>query len=193
MKLVFGLGNPGTNYEGTRHNAGFGALGFLGKKLGIDIVKKRRGALVGDGRLMGEKILLIMPQTYMNKSGDCLYDFMAYYKAEPKDILVLYDDIDLPLSQVRIRAWGGAGTHNGMRDILEKLGDGNFARIRIGIDGPQQGDLVDYVLGKPAGEQAKPFAEGMEKAADAAYIYLTEGLEKAQQSYNVKGSKGEGE
>lgn len=185
MKLVFGLGNPGEKYAKTRHNAGFLALDELARRLHALPEKKMRGAVVQQAQCGAEKVLLIKPQTFMNDSGACVMDFAAYYKMALKDILVIYDDIDLPCGTIRIRAKGGAGTHNGMRSILSHLGEGGFPRVRLGVGAPPaQWDLVDYVLGVPRGEDAKAFEISIEHGAAAAELVLTKGVEAAQQTYN---------
>ena len=185
MKLVFGLGNPGDKYAKTRHNAGFLAWDELAKRLNALPEKKMRGAMVRQAQCGTEKVLLIKPQTFMNDSGVCVMDFAAYYKAALTDLLVLYDDIDLPCGTIRIRAKGGAGTHNGMRSILAHLGEGGFPRVRLGVGAPPaKWDLVDYVLGVPKGEDEKAFLTSVEHGAAATELLLTRGVEAAQQAYN---------
>lgn len=169
------------------HNAGFGALDKVAWHYGVDIDRKKRGALTGEVR--GDiNALLIKPQTYMNHSGECVLDFAAYYKAQPEDIIVIYDDIDLPLGDIRVRAGGGAGTHNGMRDIVKQIGSCEFPRVRIGIGPkPEQWDIVDYVLSRPQNDEDKKKLEAAYKrAASAVVSILTEGVELAQRKYNVK-------
>ena len=185
MKLVFGLGNPGDKYARTRHNAGFLALDELAQRLSAQPEKKQRGAAVRQALCGTEKVLLIKPQTFMNDSGACVIDFAAYYKAALTDIIVLYDDIDLPCGTIRVRAGGGAGTHNGMRSVLAHLGEGGFPRVRLGVGAPPpQWDLVDYVLGVPKGEDAEAFARSVDHGAKAAELVLARGVEAAQQAYN---------
>lgn len=185
MKLVFGLGNPGDKYAKTRHNAGFLALDALAELMGALPEKKQRGALVRQAQCGTEKVLLIKPQTFMNNSGECVIDFAAYYKVAITDIVVLYDDIDLPAGAIRIRAKGGAGTHNGMRSILSHLGEGGFPRVRLGVGAPpEKWDLVDFVLGVPKGDDGVLFARSIEHGAKATEMLLKEGVEAAQQAYN---------
>ena len=182
MKLIFGLGNPGAQYAQTRHNAGFMALDALAALLHTQVQQKKRGALVADTRIGQEKTLLIKPQTFMNNSGACVLDFAAYYKVELADIIVLYNDIDLPVGIVRVRAKGGPGTHNGMRDIVAHLGETGFPRVRIGVGAkPPQWDLVDHVLGKPEGEDWERLTEGVERAARATLCLVERGVDAAQQ------------
>ncbi|MDE7406708.1 MAG: aminoacyl-tRNA hydrolase [Clostridiales bacterium] len=167
MKLVVGLGNPSNDYSGTYHNIGFMAVDkvaalFRAPDFALD---KKSNAYISDCNISGQKVLLVEPNTYMNLSGDAVSFLARYYKIEPKDVLVMYDDIDMPKGTVRARLSGSAGTHNGMRDIVAKLGSTDFARVRIGI-GPKPNymGLADYVLSKiPAA-----FNSVMEKALCAA-------------------------
>lgn len=180
MKLVFGLGNPGERYAKTRHNAGFLALDALQRELEATSFGNSRGAEVAQAFAGGEKVLLIKPQTFMNNSGDCVLDFAAYYQVDSTDLLVIYDDIDLANGVVRVREKGGPGTHNGMRDIVHKLGTTLFPRVRIGIGHkPPQWDLVDHVLGVPRDEQWTLFMQGIQNAAQAAACALREDVQSA--------------
>ncbi|MDL2224620.1 aminoacyl-tRNA hydrolase [Eubacteriales bacterium OttesenSCG-928-M02] len=188
MKLVFGLGNPGTQYSRTLHNAGFLALDAMAKRLGLERFKKKRGAMVTEWRSFSQRALLIKPQTFMNLSGNCVLAFASYYKVAPEDIIVVYDDIDLAAGAVRIRDHGSGGTHNGMRHIIQAIGTQDFMRVRIGIDAPPPGwDLVDYVLSTPQGMAWQEIEAGIEKGAEAAICLIEKGLEEAQQRYNNKG------
>ncbi|MBE5780495.1 MAG: aminoacyl-tRNA hydrolase [Clostridiales bacterium] len=139
MKLVFGLGNPGKEYENSIHNAGFLALDRLSRLLSFTDFNRHKGALASEGRVGAEKVLLVKPQTFMNLSGKCVLELAAFYKVEETDIIVLYDDVDLDLGAVRIRARGSAGTHNGMRSIIGEISTQNFPRIRIGAGRPPKG------------------------------------------------------
>ena len=139
---------------------------------------------MGQGFVNGEKVMLIKPQTFMNRSGGCVFEYAAFYKAESTDLWVIYDDIDLPAGIVRLRAKGGAGTHNGMRDIIARLGTEQFPRFRVGVGGPPPGwDLADYVLAKPRGEEAELFEQAIARAAEAAEYALKNGVEAAMR-YN---------
>ena len=149
MKLVVGLGNPGSDYRDTYHNIGFNALDILAARLNVRdfSLDKKSNALLTDCVIGGEKVMLCKPQTYMNLSGDAVGYISRYYKIAPNDILVMYDDIDIAKGTVRARQSGSAGTHNGMRDIVSKLGSTDFARVRIGIGfRPNYMALADYVL-----------------------------------------------
>ena len=147
MKLIVGLGNVGENYADTYHNVGFMALDIIAERLNAPAFSVKNNAYISDASVSGEKVFLIKPTTFMNKSGDAVCYFSRYYKIEPKDILVLYDDIDIGKGAVRARLSGSAGTHNGMRDIVAKLGSTDFARVRIGT-GPKPAfmDLIHYVM-----------------------------------------------
>ncbi len=159
MKLIVGLGNPGKEYEGTYHNVGFHFLDTLSQKLGIKINKKESKSLIGEGKIETknglEKIILAKPQTYMNLSGEAVVALKNKYKVNVKDIYIISDDIDLPVGKFRYREKGSAGTHNGLRNIIQLLGDENFKRIRIGIGKNENIDLADYVLSKISKENLK--------------------------------------
>ena len=149
MYIIAGLGNPGKKYENTRHNMGFLAVDLLAEKYDIRIDKIKFKALVGEGRIAGQKVLLVKPQTFMNLSGQSIVEIMNFYKEDVENLIVIYDDIDIPTGTIRIRKKGSAGTHNGMRNIVYLLGDDGFPRIRVGIgatDGKQR-DLINYVIG----------------------------------------------
>ncbi|MDL2220535.1 aminoacyl-tRNA hydrolase [Eubacteriales bacterium OttesenSCG-928-N14] len=185
MKLIFGLGNPGKKYENTMHNMGFLAADAIVEKMGGGRYGKLKDALIYKGRYEGERVFVIKPQTYMNRSGDCVWRLMDYYKVDEADILVIYDDIDLPVGSLRMRSHGSAGTHNGMRDIIAKLGANEFARIRVGIGKPPEGwDLVDYVLSGLKGEQKELLLKTVDRAADAALAIVSKGMDYAGQHFN---------
>jgi peptidyl-tRNA hydrolase, PTH1 family len=188
MRLIIGLGNPGERYAHTRHNAGFDAADILSRLLGIPIKKLKCRAIVGEGTYGGERVALIKPQTFMNLSGLSVADALSWYKAEPGDTLILSDDIDLPLGTVRVRPHGGAGTHNGLRHILQCTGSDRFPRIRIGIGAPPpEWDLADWVLSSyPDEDQRNVMVDACCRAAEAAQCFLTEGIDKAMNRYNKK-------
>ena len=133
MKIIAGLGNPGREYESTKHNVGFMTLDLLADKLGISISKEKFKALIGEGRIGTEKIILVKPQTYMNLSGESIREVVGFYKIDIEDLIVIYDDIDIPAGTLRIRSKGSAGTHNGMRSVVYQLQEDGFPRIRVGI------------------------------------------------------------
>ncbi len=150
MKCIIGLGNIGKEYENTRHNCGFIAVDNIAERYNITLDKKKKKSIYGEGIINGEKVSIIKPTTFMNLSGEAIIEIMNWYKIETKDVLVVYDDVDLKLGQVRYREKGSSGTHNGMRNIIANLKTENFARIRIGIEnrGELPIPLVDYVLQK---------------------------------------------
>lgn len=155
MKCIIGLGNIGKEYENTRHNIGFAMLDRIAKKYGINIDKKMKKYVYGEGVINGEKVCLVKPTTFMNLSGEAIVELMNWYKIEPKDIVVIYDDIDILFGDVRYRLNGSAGTHNGMRNIIAMIKTEEFARIRAGIEN-RNGvpiPLVDYVLQRMSKEE----------------------------------------
>jgi PTH1 family peptidyl-tRNA hydrolase len=188
MYIIAGLGNPGKKYENTRHNIGFITLDFLAERHDIKINKIKHKALVGEGRIAGQKVLLVKPQTYMNLSGESLREVMDYYKVDIEDMIVIYDDIDLDAGAVRIRKKGGPGTHNGMRSIVQHLGT-DFPRIRMGIGKDRKGDLADFVLGGFSKEDREVLEPAVERAALSIECYVDEGIEKAMNKYNIKAKK----
>lgn len=147
MIVVVGLGNPGKNYEKTIHNMGYMAIDFFAEQHGLKFGKTKHFGKVAEGMIAGEKVLLLKPETYMNLSGKSVEDVMRMHKLNPSEIIVISDDIDLPFGDVRVRAKGSAGTHNGLRDIVSKIGS-EFPRVRMGVGRPEHGDLASFVLSK---------------------------------------------
>lgn len=186
MWIVVGLGNPGIAYRKSRHNAGFLALDALSDALHIRVAKRGLSGVYGEGVVGGERVVLVKPQTYMNLSGDCVQRVLHFYKAPPERLIVLYDDIDLPVGALRIRASGSAGTHNGMRSVVACVGSENFARVRIGVGGERRGELKDFVLGKPGKAEQAVLADVYRKAADAVQRIMAGRLSEAQALYNKK-------
>lgn len=185
MNLIVGLGNPGLKYRNTRHNAGFAAIDALAEKAGLRFNKKRFQGVVAEGKIAGKSVLLLKPHTYMNLSGEAVAEAMRFYKLTPQELLVIYDDIDLDLGRLRIKAEGSAGSHNGMRSIVARVGSEKFPRLRIGIGKPKPPmDLAAFVLQKLKAEQKKAFLANSERAAEAALEILKHGVEAAQQKYN---------
>ena len=189
MYLIVGLGNPGLSYKKTRHNAGFQALDALAERLGVRVKTKGFSALYGEGRIGGERVILCKPQTYMNLSGDAVQQLLHFYKLAPDRLVVLYDDIDLPIGSMRIRANGSAGSHNGMRSIISCIHSEDFARIRIGVGKDESLMLKDYVLKRPSKDEQKTLNEVFEHAADAAELIVAGRLDEAQMKYNKKHEK----
>ena len=191
MFLIVGLGNPGIAYQSSRHNAGFLALDTLSKKLGIPINRRAHRSLIGEGFFGTEKLILCKPETYMNLSGEAVQSLLSYYKLPPERLVVLYDDIDLAVGDLRIRASGSAGTHNGMRSIIACLGgEDGFPRVRIGIGRQKDGrDLASFVLGKPPKEEQELLEDAYAQAADAALLIAEGKLNDAQARFNKKPRK----
>ena len=186
MHIIVGLGNPGKKYERTRHNMGFMVLDLLADKYGIKVDRLKFKALTGEGQIEGKKVLLVKPQTYMNLSGESVRDVMNFYKIPPEDLIVIYDDIDIPEGTLRIRPKGSAGTHNGMRNIIYLLGEDGFPRIRVGIGGERKSDLVDYVIGRVTEKEADALWDALNKAADAAADIVINDVTHAMQEFNIK-------
>lgn len=186
MYIVAGLGNPGVAYEKTRHNAGYQALDRLAEKLSIRVSRKGFSGVYGEGVRNGERVVLVKPTTYMNLSGDCVQAVMHFYKVPPEHVIVLFDDIELPVGSLRIRANGSAGTHNGMRSVLACVNSDNVPRIRIGVSDERKGDLKDYVLGRPGKEEQERLSAAFDAAADAAILLLDGRMSEAQATYNKR-------
>ncbi|WP_195251882.1 aminoacyl-tRNA hydrolase [Romboutsia sp. 1001713B170207_170306_H8] len=185
MYVVVGLGNPGKQYERTRHNVGFDVIDSLAKEYGISVSKIKHKALIGEGRVGNEKVLLVKPQTYMNLSGETLIDIYNYYKVDMENIIVVYDDIDLDVGKIRIRKKGSGGTHNGMRSITKCLGSNDFPRVRVGVSKPRPGqDLADFVLSRFRKEENDDVELGLEKAAKAIDVMIRENIDLAMNKYN---------
>ena len=187
MYLIAGLGNPSKTYEGTRHNIGFTMIDAIGEKYGIDETKKKHKAFVGRGIIDGMRVILAKPQTYMNLSGESVREIADFYKIEPENIIIIYDDISLDVGQLRIRKKGSAGGHNGIKNIIACLGTQEFPRIKVGIGNKPEGwDLADYVLSK----YSKAEQEALEEAADgvigAVKLMLMDDIEAAMNRYNAK-------
>ena len=188
MHLIVGLGNPGAKYEHTRHNVGFDVLEIISQKCNIPITKLKCKATIGEGSYEGERIALCRPQTFMNLSGDSVQELLHWYKVPPQNMVVIYDDVDLPPGKLRIRPNGGPGTHNGMRSIIGMLNTEDFPRIRVGIgDRPEGWELADWVLSHYATpEERKAAFDVYMAAADAALAWVKEGTEAAMRRFNTK-------
>ena len=188
MIIIAGLGNPGKEYETTRHNAGFMTIDMLAKKYNIDVIEKKHKALIGKGVIEGTKVILVKPQTYMNNSGESLREVVDYYKADAEsDLVVIYDDITLDVGGLRVRKKGSAGGHNGIKSIIAHLGTENFKRIRVGIgEKPSKMDLADWVLGYFPKADLKNLEEAMEDAVDALKLILNDEIDEAMNKYNRK-------
>ena len=187
MKIIVGLGNPEKKYENTRHNIGFAAIDYIAEKVGININTGKYKALIGSGYIEGEKVLLAKPQTYMNLSGESLRPIMDFYKLEPEDFLIIFDDIDLDVGRLRIRRKGSAGGHNGIKSIISHLGSMEFPRIKIGVGAKPKGyDLADYVLGHFSKEDQAILSERMDDVCDAAKLIVSGDITEAMNRHNNK-------
>jgi peptidyl-tRNA hydrolase, PTH1 family len=188
MKLIAGLGNPGRRYARTRHNAGFDAVDLLAARFGWAWDTRRSRALLASGTLDAEKVVLAKPQTYMNESGLAVAELVRFYKLDPTtDLLVICDDLDLPLGRVRIRGRGAAGGQHGLESTIHHLGSTNFARIKIGVGRPAQGRdaNVDFLLTQPRGDERIELDAAIERAAEAAQCWAREGVEAAMNRFNA--------
>lgn len=183
--LLVCLGNPGKEYANTRHNIGFLAADALEKRTGVKFNKLKYRALTGEVTLGGQRVLVVKPQTYMNLSGEAVKLAGGFYKIPPERILVLYDDVSLPLGKLRIRASGSAGGHNGIKNIIAHLGTDAFPRIKVGVGAPQREDgLVDWVIGSFTASERKVVDEAIDKALDAAECVIEKGVSEAQNRFN---------
>lgn len=189
MYIIVGLGNPGKQYENTRHNMGFLAVDLLAEKYNIDVNKIKFKALVGEGRIAGQKVLLVKPQTYMNLSGEAVRQAMDFYKIDPEELIVIYDDIDIPTGTFRIRKKGSPGTHNGMRNIFQHIQTNDFPRIRVGIGSGKKANLAGYVTGGISKSEQEILADVLKNSADAAACIIEKGIDKAMNEYNVRPNK----
>ncbi|HKM01327.1 MAG TPA: aminoacyl-tRNA hydrolase [Sedimentibacter sp.] len=186
MYIIAGLGNPGKEYTNTRHNAGYAAVEYLSEKYNVKLNKLKFNSVYGDTFINGEKVMFVKPVTYMNRSGIAIEEIMNFYKVPPENLIVIYDDIDIPLGTLRIRPNGSPGTHNGMKSIINNIGNG-FPRIRIGIGRNEDMDLADYVLQKFSSSEKELVNPIIEKAALAALEIIDSNVENAMQKYNIKG------
>ncbi len=184
MKMIVGLGNPGKQYERTRHNSGFMAIDKVAEKLNLNIDKKEFAALTAKNN----QVILVKPQTYMNNSGEAVSQIMKYYHIDINDLLIIYDDLDLKYGQLRLRLKGSSGGHNGIKSIINYIHSENFKRIRIGIEKNPLIETADYVLGKVEKDKQQLFDDSIEKASQAAIEFITDEFEKIMNKYN-KGDK----
>lgn len=185
MYLIVGLGNPGKEYENTRHNMGFKVLNKLSEKYNIPITKSKFNGKYGTGIIENEKVILLEPQTYMNLSGEAIKPMLDFYKVAPSKLLIIYDDIDINPGKIKIRMKGGPGTHNGMKSVVKELGTEEFPRIRVGIGQPiSKIAMIDYVIGYVPEEELKILNEGIDKAEQALEEILKSGLNYAMNKFN---------
>ncbi len=186
MKFFVGLGNPGKKYDGTRHNIGFTVIDRLAEKLSIPIDRQKFKADFGIGTVANEKVILFKPLTYMNLSGEAVRPFLDYYRIDLDDMVVIYDDLDLPLGKLRLRQKGSAGGHNGVKSIIDHVGSGEFKRIRFGIGRPKHPHIpiVDYVLSPFDSEERKFVEDAVEKAVLACEKWITTPFLEVMNEFN---------
>ena len=186
--MIVGLGNPGAEYEKTRHNVGFRVSELLAGRWKVKIDRLKFRALTRMVTAEGQKILLVQPQTYMNASGAAVSALATYYKVKPERVLVIFDDISLPVGRIRVRRDGSAGGHNGIKSIIQSLGTDQFPRVKVGVGAKPHPDydLADWVLSRFSAQEEKALAPALTNAAEAAVLILTQGVEKAASAYNGK-------
>lgn len=184
--IIAGLGNPGRKYENTRHNLGFITVDKIAEDNDIPVKKIKFKSLVGEGVIGSDKVILMKPQTFMNNSGEALREIVNFYKVPPENLIVIYDDFDIPIGSIRVRKFGSAGTHNGMRSVIRLLGFDNFPRIRIGIDSTIKNELIDFVTGGFRKEEVPLLEEAVTNGAAAAETIVTKGIDLAMNRYNTK-------
>lgn len=185
MYLIAGLGNPEPEYSNTRHNMGFDVINCLATENKIDINRTKFNALYGNGEICGEKVILIKPQTFMNLSGQALKQFKNFYKVPPENIIIVYDDIDIEKGKIKVRKKGSAGTHNGMKSVIQELSTQDFIRIRVGTGKPEiKGDLMNYVLAPITKQEREILEEGIIEAKCAINEILKNGINIAMNKFN---------
>ncbi len=193
MKLIVGLGNPGREHEKNRHNLGFMCLNHFARSQGIRFDKKQGGARTGSGELAGSQVIVARPQTYMNRSGQAVGRLMERFKVSPDNLLVIHDDLDLPLGKIRLRQGGGSGGHKGVNSVAAEVGSQDFLRLRVGIGRPptdegsteiSEADIVDYVLGDFTTEERRTIDEVIPRVGEAILCLFSEGLPVAMNKYN---------
>lgn len=183
-RMVVGLGNPGERYVDTRHNVGFMVIDSLAESLQLEVRKRKFGARFGAGEFADKKLILLKPWQFMNRSGQAVATAMGFYRLDVGDLLVISDDMDLEPGRIRLRAKGSAGGHNGLADIVQKLGTIDFARCRVGIGRDDRQDSVAYVLDRPTKEQRPLLTDAIERARDAVLCWIENGIETAMNEFN---------
>jgi PTH1 family peptidyl-tRNA hydrolase len=187
MLVIVGLGNPGTKFNGTKHNIGFEVIERLAHENHIKLDRKKHHSIVGQGVIKGEKVILMKPQTYMNASGEAVIDALKFYKETPDKVIVIYDDTSLEIGRLRIRERGSAGGHNGIKNIIAHLKTQEFDRVKVGVgEKPPGWDLADYVLSRFSSNEMKTMIEAVKMASDAVVTMVDEGVDKAMNSYNSR-------
>jgi PTH1 family peptidyl-tRNA hydrolase len=192
MFLIVGLGNPGRQYKNNRHNVGFMFIDSLTSHLNTTINRMESKALIAKSDYLNQRLIIAKPQTFMNLSGQAVGSLARFYKVPLENLLVAYDDIDLPFGSLRLRSDGGSGGHNGMKSIIERLGQSNFPRLRIGVSRPPGSmEAADYVLQDFTVKEKEELAWLLDRAVDAALCYISQGIDQAMNQYNSIGSDGE--
>lgn len=185
MKLIVGLGNPGKEYQGTRHNVGFETIEILARRHQISMARRDFKAVLGEGIISDQRVLLVRPMTYMNASGEAVAALCRFYKLEPTDVIVILDEVALAVGRIRLRFKGSAGGHNGMASVIQFLHTQEVPRIRIGVGAPRPGEMVDHVLSRFRAEEREDIEIGCERAADAVEVALRDGFDLAMNRYNI--------
>lgn len=186
MKLIVGLGNPGKEYENTRHNSGFCVMDELAKECQVQIEQKKFKSLIATTRIHGEQVMLMKPQTYMNNSGEAVIEAVKFYHIDLEDILVIYDDMDMPIGKIRLREKGSAGGQNGVKSIIAHLHTQDFKRIRVGIGKDSRVPVVDWVLGKIRKEELEDYHQAVCMAKDAAIYSISHSFVDTMSHFNKK-------
>ncbi len=189
MYLIVGLGNPGKEYDKTRHNVGFVCIDYIATQYSISVKKIKFRALLGEGTIGGEKVILAKPSTYMNLSGESVREMAEYYKVPPENIIVLHDDVSLPVGRMRIREKGSAGGHNGLKSIIYQLSSDNFIRIKIGVGAADEGKMVEHVLGRFSKADGEAVTKCVKLSADAVETVITNGTSQAMNKFNGVGAE----
>ena len=182
--LIAGLGNPGSKYAHTRHNIGFMALDRLAERHRVALASEKFDSRFDTGRVAGEMVVLLEPQTFMNRSGKAVQAAASFYDLGPEQVIVVHDEIDLPLGSIRVKQGGGHGGHNGLRDIVSRLSSRDFIRVRVGVGRPEHGDVTNHVLGTFSRDEETEVAEVIETACDAVETIVSDGVEAAQNRFN---------
>lgn len=186
MYLVAGLGNPGTQYEMTRHNIGFEVIDYMADQYNVKVNKLKFKSLYGDVNIKGEKVIFVKPQTYMNLSGEAIRDFASFYKIPVENIIIISDDINLEAGRIRIRQKGSAGGHNGLKSIIYQLGSDEFPRIRVGVDAPirEKMDLADFVLARFQKDEIPVLEDAIIRSSKAVLEIIGASVDSAMNKYN---------
>lgn len=190
IQIIVGLGNPEPEYSNTRHNMGFDVINKLANKHNINLNRTKFNAIYGTGLIENQKVMLIKPQTFMNKSGESVAQFVSFYKEALSNVMVIYDDMDTDVGKIRVRSKGGAGSHNGMKSIVEQLQSESFPKIRVGIGKPKnEFDRIDYVIGRIPTEEYVELQKGEDIAVEAVEYWVKNGIDNTMNKFNVRNSE----